>query len=236
MTQENIGASSANKDFIHLRGVLQHVSDNLRLDLPVQKLFERITIRQNSRSTRLSFTPEFVQNTLLNKNKLKGIEFELWLFICAMADSGARISELTGLDATAGEISLHGDIPFINIRPNKTRELKTPQSERVIPLVGSSLFAFQLMPNGFTNYATRPDGISNDIGKWFRDNNLLPTSKHTLYSLRHCFQDRLTAVEAPDKIQAELMGHKFYRPKYGAGSSLEQKHKWLNQMAFKIDN
>ena len=153
-----------------------------------------------------------------------------------MADSGARISELTGLDATAGEISLHGDIPFINIRPNKTRELKTPQSERVIPLVGSSLFAFQLMPNGFTNYATRPDGISNDIGKWFRDNNLLPTSKHTLYSLRHCFQDRLTAVEAPDKIQAELMGHKFYRPKYGAGSSLEQKHKWLNQMAFKIDN
>ncbi|TDF39165.1 hypothetical protein EYS14_06465 [Alteromonadaceae bacterium M269] len=231
---EGLKPASANKDFIHVRAVIQLVSDNLRLDIPIQKLFERLTIQGSFGSTRRSFEPDFVQGTLLNKEKLKDINPLHWLFICAMADTGARISELTGLDANAGEISLDSVIPYIKIQPNDIRKLKTPQSERIIPLVGSSLFAFKQLPKGFPEYATRPDHLSNEIGKWFRENKVLPSPEHTLYSLRHCFQDRLTAIEAPDKIQAELMGHKFYRPKYGSGSTLEQRHKWLSKIAFQV--
>ena len=54
----------------------------------------------------------------------------------------------------------------------------------------------------------------------------------TLYGLRHTFDDSLTAVEAPDKVNAQLMGHKWQRPKYGAGPTLEQKLRWLEQIAF----
>ena len=230
--EEALKPASANKDFIHARSIIQLVSDNLRMDIPVQKLFERLTIPDSSGSTRRSFEPSFVQNILLDKTKLANIKPLHWLFICAMADTGALISELTGLDASADEILLDSAIPHIKIQPNNIRKLKTPQSERIIPLVGSALFAFQQLPNGFDEYASRPDQLSNEIGKWFRDNCVLPSPEHTLYSLRHCFQDRLTAIEAPDKVQAELMGHKFYRPKYGAGSTLEQRHRWLRKIAF----
>lgn len=234
LREENMTPNSANKDFIHLRGVLMNVSDNLRLDLPIMKLFERITIKDIGGTTRLSFETEFVQDVLLQRHgTMTSMSEDLWLFVCAMADTGARINELAGLDAAAGDISLGGDIPFIHIRPNETRQLKTPSSERIIPLVGAALHAFKELPEGFVHYAMRPDTLSSTINKWFRENDVLPSSNHSLYSLRHCFQDRLISVEAPDRIQAELMGHKFYRPKYGAGSSLEQKLKWMERIGFR---
>lgn len=43
----------------------------------------------------------------------------------------------------------------------------------------------------------------------------------------------MTAVEAPEKVMAILMGHKYTRPKYGAGPSLEQKQRWMQRIAFK---
>jgi hypothetical protein len=48
-----------------------------------------------------------------------------------------------------------------------------------------------------------------------------PIPGQTLYSLRHTFEDRLTAVEAPEKVVAALIGHKWHRPRYGLGPSLE---------------
>ena len=106
-------------------------------------------------------------------------------------------------------------------------------STRPWNLYRSTGYAFKNTPKGFTRYAGKPDNLSSAINKWFRGNHILPSPYHSLYSLRHCFQDRLIAVEAPDRVQAELMGHKFHRPKYGAGASLEQKHKWLSYIAFK---
>lgn len=237
LQEEKMTPNSANKDFIHLRGVLLSVNDNLRLDLPIFKMFERLTIKDVGRTSRLSFEAAFVQNSLLTRSgAMVGMTKQLWIFMCAMADTGARINELAGLDANAGDICLDDAIPYIHIRPNQNRQLKTPSSERTIPLVGASLFAFQQQSQGFVDYAGRPDSLSSAINKWFRENDILPSDNHSLYSLRHCFQDRLISVEAPDRIQAELMGHKFHRPRYGAGASLEQKQKWLQRIAFKSPN
>lgn len=229
---ENLKPHSANKDFNHVRSILQLINDNLRLDLPILSLFERINIREDVLYRRLSFEPDFVQNTLLAANKLLGLDEELRFFIATMADTGARISELVGLDAKNGDINLEADVPYIHIRENKIRKLKNPHSNRVIPLVGASLYALQNVPQGFQSYLGRPDYLSTVLNKWFRENDILPSADHTLYSLRHCFQDRLIAIEAPERVQAELMGHKFHRPKYGAGASLEQKRDWLSKIAF----
>jgi integrase len=229
--EETLTPNSANKDINHLRGVLQTVNDDLRLDLPIIKLFERTNLKDSGKSNRLSFTPEFVQNTLLNPTKMEGLNHELQYFIGAMAETGARISELVGLDAENGDIVLNTAIPYIHIRENSIRKLKTPHSERIIPLVGAALKCFQAYPNGFKQYKGRPDSLSSALNKWLRENEILPSPDHSLYSLRHCFQDRLIAVEAQDRLQAELMGHKFYRPKYGSGASLEQKVEWLNKIS-----
>ncbi len=230
--EEGLTPNSANKDFNHLRGTLQTVNDNLRLDLQIIKLFERTNLRDTGNSSRLSFSPDFVQDTLLNLKAMHGLSDELQHFIGAMADTGARISELVGLDAENGDIVLDAPIPYIHIRKNSIRKLKTPHSERTIPIVGSALKAFQAYPKGFESYIGKPDTLSTTLNKWFRENDILPSPDHTLYSLRHCFQDRLIAVEAQDRLQAELMGHKFHRPRYGAGASLEQKAVWLTKIAF----
>jgi hypothetical protein len=65
------------------------------------------------------------------------------------------------------------------------------------------------MPKCFTDYINRQDSLSGVLSKYLKENKLLPTDQHTIYSLRHNFQDRLLAVNAPDRLQANLMGHKF---------------------------
>ena len=116
------------------------------------------------------------------------------------------------------------------IRPNGTRSLKTAHSERTIPLVGSALVAMKENPRGFPRYAGKNASASGAINKYLRENKLLPKGA-TLYGLRHGFQDRLIEVEAPERIQADLMGHKTLRPKYGKGPSLKQMHQWLERTA-----
>ncbi|MEW8332977.1 MAG: hypothetical protein AB2692_18730, partial [Candidatus Thiodiazotropha sp.] len=58
------------------------------------------------------------------------------------------------------------------------------------------------------------------------------TPKHTLYSLRHTFKDRLRDAQAPEEIIDELMGHKKSGPKYGRGHILERKYEWMEKIAF----
>jgi len=108
--------------------------------------------------------------------------------------------------------------------------LKTRYRKRIIPLVGFALEAFKACPNGFDEYRDRPDQLSAVLGKYLRDNDLFPSENHTVYSLRHSFQDRLLAANAPDRVQADLMGHKYNREPYGKGSSLEQKLEFMQKI------
>jgi hypothetical protein len=71
------------------------------------------------------------------------------------------------------------------------------------------------------------------LNGFLREHGLLPTDDHTVYSLRHSFEDRLSAVEPPEKIQSFLMGHKYRRERYGDGPTLNQKKDWLKKMCFK---
>lgn len=228
---EGLTANSSNKDFSYISQVLNYARDDKRIDIDVSSLLARVRFTETA-STRPPFSPEFIQNKLLNLNNLHELNKECRFFLFAMADTGARPSELVGLSADSGDIRLDTPIPYIHIRPHVGRELKTPHSERKIPLTGASLYAFQQLPQGFDHYYKKPDLLSAALNKYLQEHNLLPTSEHCVYSLRHSFEDRLTAVEPPDKIQAALMGHKYNRPRYGDGPSLEQKKKWLDMICF----
>ena len=58
-----------------------------------------------------------------------------------LMDTGARLAEIVGLRVE--DVDLLDPVPFIHIRPNGKlgRTLKTPQSERRVPLVGEALWA-----------------------------------------------------------------------------------------------
>ncbi|TGR94472.1 hypothetical protein EN831_34355, partial [Mesorhizobium sp. M1C.F.Ca.ET.188.01.1.1] len=70
-------------------------------------------------------------------------------------------------------------------------------SARDIPLVGGAPAAIKLHPDGFPRYRDKAASLSALVNKVLASKELLPTSEHSLYSLRHTFEDRLTAVEAP---------------------------------------
>lgn len=230
---EGLSPSSANKDFSHLRSLFAFARDDQKLDIDISYLFSRVRFA-NRASTRPPFETSHIKDNLLNIKNLDGLHPEAQLFLFAMADTGARPSELLGLDASNGDIRLDAPIPYIFIRPAKDKALKTAQSERQIPLVGASLFAFQNLPQGFEHYYRKADLLSANLNAFLRNHGLLPTTEHSIYSLRHSFEDRLTAVEPPEKVQAALMGHKYARPRYGDGPSLEQKKKWLDMICFKV--
>ena len=82
---------------------------------------------------------------------------------------------------------------------------------------------FKACPQGFTDYRDRSDSLSGTLSKYLHENNLMPSDQHTVYSLRHSFQDRLLAANAPDRVQADLMGYKFQRPAYVEGATLAHK-------------
>ena len=59
------------------------------------------------------------------------------------------------------------------------------------------------------------------INKHFRTSNTFEKEKQSFYSLRHWFQDQLTQLGVVDRVQCQLMGHKFNRPTYGDGAPLD---------------
>ncbi len=227
-SEDRLSPNTANKEFGFIRQTLRAAADNCGVEINVDMLFRKINLKDTNLRSRHPFETTYIKDVLLNRDLLK-MNDECQLLIYAMTDTGARIAELVGLEDK--DVFLLDDIPHIKIRKNAVRSLKTPQSERDIPLVGASLLAFKELNGGFSRYLGKSDLISSTINKYFRENNLVPSDRHSLYSLRHSFEDRLTAVEPPDKVQAALMGHKYVRPKYGHDPSLEQKKLWLDKIA-----
>jgi integrase len=111
--------------------------------------------------------------------------------------------------------------------------VKTQDSIRTIPLVGCALAAMKLHPKGFPRYLDKGASFSAYVNGYLLDKGLRPTRKHTVYSLRHTFKDRLIAAKCQDSMIEALMGHSDDHPKYGSGPALDLKAEVLHGIAFK---
>lgn len=227
MTQD-LDNITANKDMGRLSAMIEAI--NLKLRLGLDKVFSGLRLALGDEQKREAFEPAFVQRKFLNGKSLAALNDEARNVILVMIETGMRPSEIVNLSENT--IVLGGKIPHVMVRP-EGRVMKTDPSRREIPLVGVALEAAKAQPKGFPRYHDKSDSLSGTINKFLDEHDLRPTPQHTLYSLRHTFEDRLTAVEAPEKMIANLMGHKFARPRYGQGPSLSQKHRWLSRIAFK---
>jgi len=111
-------------------------------------------------------------------------------------------------------------VPHISIEPGE-RQLKSKNARRVIPLVGVSLEAMRRQPEGFPKYRGTSAGLSAPVNKYLRAHGLLETPEHTLYGLRHSFEDRQLAAGVDERVRRDLMGHSLNRERYGKGAALE---------------
>lgn len=230
---ENLVVASGNKDLIYVKMIITTVVEDLNLNLDTRHIFKNLLLKSEDNERRRPFETTYILGTLLNSQKLEGLNEQARCSLYAFSETGAGFNELTGL--LPEDIILDAEIPHIHIRPRRGRSLKTKFRTRIIPLVGFALDAFRTCPNGFTDYHDRPDSLSNLVNKYLAAQKLMPTDQHTVYSLRHSFQDRLLAVNTPDRIQADLMGHKFGRPLYGDGASLSHKLEWMKKIQLKVE-
>jgi integrase len=229
---EGLQNETANKDIGHLAVMFGRLLSLTASDAP--NPFARLRLDGGARGKRPPFSAAWIRDRLLAPGALDGANAEMRDIILVLIETGARPHEICNL--LAADIALGHDTPHLRIRPAIDRAaprrlLKTGYSSRDLPLVGVALEAMTRRPEGFPRYLDRAAAFSAAANKFLRENGLLETDRHTVYSLRHSFKDRLTAADAPDLIDATLMGHKFDRPDYGAGPTLAHLRDWMLRIA-----
>jgi integrase len=197
---------------------------NKRHDLRLDAVFAGTRIGGGKDGSRKPFDVDFIKSVILADGQLEHLNDEARDIVYTLIETGARPSEIINLSQRG--IVLDAPIPHIRIMA-EGRVLKTEQSEREIPLVGIALDAMRRHPNGFPRYFDKGSTLSATLQKHFKSRGLLPSDRHSIYSLRHTFKDRLKSVESPEELIDEMMGHTTAKPKYGDGYGLKLKLKYL---------
>lgn len=228
LVKDDLEIGTANKDFGHMNKMWRSIDTAHHLHL--QPIFAVMRLEGETTGTKAAFSPDEVL-AIIDPDKLRSLNVEARDIVYVMIETGMRPSEICGL--LGDQIKLDAKIPHVQVRAID-RVTKNPQSVRDIPLIGVSLDAMKRHPNGFPSYYDNADTLSATVNKALGKYKLLPSDEHTLYSLRHAFEDRLIEMETPDKVVASLMGHKFQRPKYGKGPTLALKLRWLEKIDIRL--
>ena len=158
-----------------------------------------------------------------------------WL-IALISDTGMRLAEAAGL--AMNDIYIDEELPRVSIRTHSWRRLKTKSSERLVPLVGASLWAAKRLhqsggafafPRYCNEQGCNANSASAALNKWMKG---IIGNEYVIHGLRHSLRDRLRAVECPSDITDQIggwttegVGHG-----YGRGYSLEVKAKWIRKI------
>jgi len=135
---------------------------------------------------------------------------DLRILLALLTDTGMRLAEATGLHIK--DLCLEHPTPHLKLRPHAWRTLKTPSSERKIPLVGASLWAARRLvetqtdfcfPRYTNNTSCNSNSASAALNKWIKQEE---GEGIVVHGLRHSFRDRLRAVSAPSDMVDSLGG------------------------------
>lgn len=225
IVEEDLTANSANKDITNVSAALQMVIDRKRL--PMDNPFKGLRFEQGKTKARPPFSVPWITE-MFTEARVSGPDVEARDIFLALVNTGCRPAEVAGL--LPEDIRLTDNIPHIKIRANANRQIKNSASERDLPLVGISLTAMRRHPDGFPRYAGK-DKFSGVMNRYLRGNGLMETQDHTVYGLRHSFEDRLLKLKEPDRLCADLMGHATARERYGLGATLDHKLEVLTRLA-----
>lgn len=226
--EKGLQRDSANKEIGYLSDLFRAWTEYHSLD--IQNPFEKLRFKLKKRKTvGLTFSESWIREKLLAAGALDGLNEEARDVLLVMVNTGARPSEILG-----ASFMVDAKVPYLDIAATQDRELKTENAVRKIPLLGVSLDAAKriVRRGGISAYLDKGDVWSGAVNKYLTENGLRETPKHTAYSLRHSFEDRMTEAGVDDRIRAEMMGHEYERPDYGRGGSLELRRKALEPISF----
>jgi len=210
--------NSGNREIGNLRLLLREYNKRIGND-DYRNPFKGLSFKEpNSRKrVTLPFEVGFIVEKILQPQSFKSLNNEAAMVVLAMVETGCRPSEICNLPPE--QIHMDAEVPFIEIKYQKDRAIKTESSERIIPLNGISLQAFRHYPQGIPRYRDKENSLSAVLMKHFKVNGLLPTINHRIYSLRHSFEKRMLEAGIDHDLRMTLMGHSNARPAYGDGGS-----------------
>lgn len=229
ITAGTVLIATANKEVGQLSEIVGTWIKLTRAD--IQNLFSdaRFDGKDADTGQRPPFSREWVVNRIFAPGGLDGLNEDARDVLCVIVNTGARESEIT--DAPVSDFVLDAEIPHIRIAPNG-RQLKQGHTRREIPLVGIALDAARrIVARGGSRYHHKAGSFSALVNKYFSNNGLKETPAHTVYGLRHYVEDQLQAAGADDRIRADILGHKYQRPKYGDGGALAGRLVYLEKIA-----
>jgi integrase len=149
-----------------------------------------------------------------------------------LLETGTRIGEFSGMKVS--DVFLDAPVPYVRVKPNEWRSVKTASSVREFPLVGLSLEAMKkalALPRTsdalYPAYARKrgQDSASAAVNKRVKKWGI--TSK----SFRHSLKDRLREVGCPKDIRDAIQGHENgeVAEVYGLGHTLKTMQDWLEK-------
>ena len=150
-----------------------------------------------------------------------------------------RLAEAAGL--LIEDLKVNEPIPHVVIKEYHWRRLKTKDSNRIVPLVGESLWsAKRIVEDQNSHYAfpifnktsiTNSNSASSSLNKWIKG---LDYGEYTMHCFRHSLRDRLRAVECPSDTADQIGGWSVQSigQGYGSGYSLKVIEKWMQSIVF----
>lgn len=229
-------ASSGNRQIGALRALYREYFTFMG-DPDRQNPFTGLGFEERLKGKRPPFPTAWLKDRILKASALEGLNLEARAILMATIETGARPSEICNL--AEEHIFVDAEIPFIRITerddPDSPRELKTKASTRDLPLVGAALAAFRKFPKGFPRYFEKEESACAAINKYLRENKLTPSPKHTIYSIRHSFEDRMKEAGIDGEMREIFFGHRRSRQEYGSGGTLEWRRSLLKRMELPFD-
>ena len=153
------------------------------------------------------------------------------LLISTLALTGLRLGELAGL--TASEVDTANRC--LKIQSNAIRRLKTPSSNRLVPLHPSIDIEALKASLPFSRTETGIALISKLLCRELRG-KVTSDERVTAHSLRHWHATKLKELGCEDSLVADCLGHKLgtMTSRYAKPSSLERKREWVNRLTLPV--
>jgi len=237
--KEGQKAETAKKDFSNMASMLAHYYDSLDIAEPPQPyLGVTIKDRHAVKTRKLEIPVQWIVEKWFAPGALDGLNDEARDILLISIETGCRQSEIHDLPSNG--IVLDADIPHLRIaheEGDERREVKNTTSVRHVPLVGVALAAARRHPHGFPRYRDKRS-YSGLVNAYMRNNDLVPTPKHTVGGTRHAWESRLKSAGIASDDRGEMMGHSVAsarnREIYGDEMPLEQKLKLALEVALHV--
>ena len=205
LKEQKISTSSVARVFASIKAMTNFAINELGLE--IRNPFSGVYIPPSDAQKRHAIS---IENIRKIQAECYQQDDELRHIVALISDTGMRLAEAVGLHQD--DLVLDADMPYVQVREQAWRPLKTSTSHRVIPLVGASLWAAQRIKQNGSDYAfpRYTDGIkcnsnsaSAALNKWIKQ---VVGSGNVIHGFRHSFRDRLRAVSAPIDMIDQLGG------------------------------